>query len=140
VFNYPKCIKDGRCDSLPSTLAKVRTLTTHLKHEPLVAQVSLLEVVVAYKSLVVVLFNKVLDNGSRLPKSQVGVRVVNGGKTSIRVNLQVGRFLHIVKVKRLNLVWYFELFKYNCDLKGIETVLGHAHLVRSCFVSSPSKD
>lgn len=45
--------------------------------------------------LLVVVLDKILDNGTRLPQSQVGVGILDGWETSIGVDFGKGVFLGV---------------------------------------------
>lgn len=74
---------DGRWELLgveniePARLAEVRTLTAYLESEPLVAEMLLLQSVIAEHVLGVILLDDVLDDRASLPESNAGIRVFN---------------------------------------------------------------
>lgn len=63
--------------NVPSALPEIRALSTDLEHEPLVEEVLLLQGVVGQFLLCIILLDEVLDDSTRLPERDVGVRVLN---------------------------------------------------------------
>ena len=68
----------------PTGLPKVRALAAYLKSEPLIAEVLLLEGVVAEDMLCVVLLDDVLDDGAGFPERDSGIGILDGWSCGIR--------------------------------------------------------
>lgn len=108
----------------PHSLSVVRTLATDLEKEILFG----VESVVGAGSkadlvVLVVLFDKVLNNCAGLPQSQVGVGVVDSGDTSIRVDCDIVWSLGLKNWNIDNLVGETQFFKDNGDLGRVGPVL-----------------
>jgi len=62
---------------VPSSYAKIGTLTTHLKLKPLVELVLLFQRIIRQKLLRVILLDEVLDTSAGLPEDQVRIRILD---------------------------------------------------------------
>ena len=68
----------GDSDDGPAALPKIGPLSAHLEHEPLVEEVLLAKRLERELLLTIILFDQVQDDGARLPKGEVGVRIDDG--------------------------------------------------------------
>jgi hypothetical protein len=59
----------------PAALSKIWALPAHLEHEPLIDKMFILQLLAGQLFLCVILFDKILHDGARFPKCQIGIGV-----------------------------------------------------------------
>jgi hypothetical protein len=83
--------------------------------------VTLHQVGVCELLLFVVLLNKVLNDGSRLPQDQPRVRILDGGIAPVGIDIRKRLFLHVFEFEGLDLIWHVKLFEDDNNFPGIRT-------------------
>jgi len=61
----------------------------------------------------------IFNDGAGFPKGDTGVRIFNGGDSTIDTDLLVGIFLELGEVKEFRLVWDLQLLEDDCDFPWI---------------------
>ena len=69
--------------------------------------------------LLVVRFQQILNDGSRLPEVVARVRVLNGWDSAVWVDVLERRILQLTEVHDLGFVWEIELLEHYGDLPWI---------------------
>src|SRR4051812_31555991 len=108
----------------PRGLTIIRTLTRHLKIEPLLRMVCVVAArSVAELAISVVLLDKILDDGTGFPQRKISVWLIDRWHASVGVNFEKNGLLDILEADWDNLVGKTKFFNHHGNFGWIGTTL-----------------